>query len=160
LAVSTWGGLVNAADLPEIIEPLHTKVSAPHDSAVVIGIEDYAFVPDVPHARQDAQAFYNFLAYTVGVPIERIRLHQDGASREIVLDSLEWAGKQTRSGGTVWVYFAGHGAASPSTRARMLLGDDVRQDMNSFEKRSISLDELRAATTPGGAQLITVLDTC
>ena len=38
-------------------------------------------------------------------------------------------GALATDGGVVWVYFAGHGAASPETGERLLLGDDIRPDL-------------------------------
>src|SRR5687768_16231294 len=113
---------------PDIDTPLRTGATAPADTAVVIGIEDYAFVPDVPYAQRDAKAFYDLLVYTIGVPSSRVRLLDHGAGKEQIVEAVAAAGAEVGAGGTVWVYFAGHGAADPSTGARLLLGDDVRQD--------------------------------
>ena len=52
----------------------HEPLRAPDDAAVVIGIEDYAFLPDVPFAERDAQAVSDLLVYTIGVPADRVRV--------------------------------------------------------------------------------------
>ena len=44
------------AATPTVDVPLRSGASSPRDAAVVIGIEDYAFLPDVPHAASDANA--------------------------------------------------------------------------------------------------------
>lgn len=82
LIISLGLGSASATDAPDILEPLRTGARAPADAAVVIGIENYPFVSDVPHARRDAQAMYNFLVYTRGVPADRVRMFDRGASRE------------------------------------------------------------------------------
>jgi hypothetical protein len=145
--------------LPSIDGPLRTGASAPKDSAVVIGLEDYLLIPDVPYARRDAEAFQAFLLYSRGVPSHRIRNLASGAV-EHIRSAVEAAGRETAAGGRVWVYFAGHGAASPVTRERMLLGDDVRSDVTSFEARAIAVSELEKLASAGGAEVVLVLDTC
>ncbi|MBT3223914.1 MAG: hypothetical protein HN348_33010, partial [Proteobacteria bacterium] len=147
-----------ASGLPNVDTPLRTGNRAPHDAAVVIGIEDYAFVADVPHAAKDAEAFYDLLIYTVGIPSDHVRLMNGGASREQILGSIDTAAEQVGENGTVWVYFAGHGAANSSTGARMLLGDDVRQDPTVFDSRGVGVDEL--VDHVKGANLRLITDAC
>ena len=48
---------------PDILTEHKTGVRAPEDVAVVVGIEDYPFLPDVPYAKRDAEAFYCYLIY-------------------------------------------------------------------------------------------------
>jgi hypothetical protein len=150
---------VAVVTLPSIDGPLRTGASAPKDSAVVVGLEDYAFIADVPYARRDADAFQSFLLYSRGVPSHRIRNLTSGAV-EHIRSAVEAAGRETGAGGRVWVYFAGHGAASPVTRERMLLGDDVRSDATSFEARAVTVSELEKLASVGGAEVVLVLDTC
>jgi hypothetical protein len=151
--------LSTAFALPNIDQPLKTGNRSPNDAAVVVGIEDYAFVGDVPYASRDAAAFYDALVYTVGIPSDRVRLLDRGASKEQILGAVDDAARLVDDG-TVWVYFAGHGAADVSTGARMLLGDDVRQDPKVFDARGVKVDELvtRAASNGGSVRLIT--DAC
>lgn len=145
---------------PDVDEPLKTGGSAPAEAAIVIGNEDYAFLPDVPYAKRDALAFYRFLLYTRGLPPGNVRLLDQGANREMVLGALAEVRERVGADGTVWVYFAGHGAASPSTGERLLLGDDARGDLAAFESRGLTVSEIRRAATANGAQAMLVLDTC
>lgn len=62
------------AGVPVLEEPLRTGAKAPDDAAVVVGIEDYAFLPDVPFATRDAAVVYDRLLYTVGVASDRVAL--------------------------------------------------------------------------------------
>ena len=64
------------------------------------------------------------------------------------------------AGGTVWLYFAGHGAANPETGERMLLGDDVRADPQAFASRGVGVDEVVARVEGQGAKAQLVLDAC
>ncbi|MBT3220347.1 MAG: hypothetical protein HN348_14775 [Proteobacteria bacterium] len=143
------------AVLPSLSVPLKTGVVAPVDAAVVVGLEDYAFVPDVPYAQADAELFAALLVQTVGVPEERVQVLTNGG-REQIIGAVEEAADLARDG-TLWVYFAGHGAADPSTGERMLLGDDVKQDPSVFAKRGLKVSVLESLAK---RRLILVLDTC
>lgn len=156
-AVATPSPLPTA--LPSIDDRLPTGHRAPGDAAVVIGLEDYIFVPDVPYARRDAEAFYTFLLYTRGIPRDRIALLTSG-SVEHIRKAVEEAGKSVSADGTVWVFYAGHGAASPSTRKQVILGDDVRADDVSFDARSVPLPEIQTAATAGGGTAVLLIDAC
>jgi hypothetical protein len=150
----------SAADLPDVDTALKTGAKSDKDAAVVIGIEDYLKIPDVPYAQRDAKAMYDFLVYTRGIPASRIRLLDQGASREQIADALDSTGTSVSSGGTVWVYFAGHGAADPSTGERMLLGDDVRGDPAAFAARGIGLSEVKKLAQKGGGTVNLIVDAC
>lgn len=103
------------AALPDLVEPARTGQRASTDAAVVIGVEDYTDVPDVPYARRDAQAFDDFVRYTRGIPDDRVTLLRDARSYEIER-AVKDAGGRVGPGGRVWVYFAGHGAMPRTDR--------------------------------------------
>jgi hypothetical protein len=50
-----------AEPVPDIDSPARTGLRSEADAAVVVGLEEFAYVADVPYARRDAQAFYDFL---------------------------------------------------------------------------------------------------
>lgn len=152
--------LSHAAGLPSIDDALRTGATATADTAVVIGVEDYAFVQDVPYAQRDANAFYDFLVYTRGVPSSQVRLLDNGASKEQIEAAISTAGTEVGAGGTVWVYFAGHGAADPSTGERVLLGDDVKQDPTAFVSRSVSVADVKILAGIDGGAVNLIVDAC
>jgi len=139
--------------------PSPTGAHAAADAAVIVGIEDYAFLPDVPYAKRDAQAFADFLLYTRGIPSSHIA-RVATANREKILHAAHTAAEQAGAEGTVWLYFAGHGGASPTTGERMLMGIDVQPDLDTFAARSVGLAELQDVVTGAGASAVFVLDTC
>ena len=49
------------AALPDLVEPARTGQRADTDAAVVVGVEDYAYLPDVAYARGDAQVLDDFV---------------------------------------------------------------------------------------------------
>jgi len=152
--------VASAAALPDIDEPLRAGVRAPHDTAVVVGIQDYTHIADVPFATRDAQAFYRLLIYTLGLPAARVRLLDQGASHEMIAEALSDAAEQTGSKGRVWFYFAGHGAASSRDGERMILGQDVRAEVAAFDSRGLTMAELEDLAGSHGSQVLMVLDTC
>ncbi|MBT3224190.1 MAG: hypothetical protein HN348_34415, partial [Proteobacteria bacterium] len=74
-------------DLPNIDVPARTGQKLPDDAGVVVGIEDYFVLPDVPHAERDAQSFADFLVYTRGVPNANLHHLGQGTTREQVFKS-------------------------------------------------------------------------
>ncbi len=145
---------------PDVDTAIRTGAQAPADAALVIGNEDYAFLPDVPYARADAVAFYQWLVYSRGVPTASAALLDGRASREMIEQAAAGAVKKVGRGGTLWVYFSGHGAASPTDGSRLLLGDDARSEMSGFESRSVRVDALRKMAEDAGVRAVFLLDTC
>jgi len=139
-----WWSLLLPALAAPVDAPVHTGQVAEGDYAVVIGVEDYAFLPDVPHARADAQAVRTWLQASRGVPTHRIELLTD-ASKEQIEAALGRAREQVGDAGTLWVYWAGHGAAAPEGGGRLLLGVDTMADPEVFSTRALSVDGLEAS---------------
>ena len=148
-----------AVPLPDVDTPPKAGGAAPLDAAVVIGVEDYGYIPDVEFARRDADAFQAFLRATRGIPADRIRRVSDpDANREQILDAVRTMAGLVGSGGQLWVYYAGHGAADPATGERLLLGDDVKTDPTAWRARAVSVQELGDAAST--ASVLLVLDAC
>ncbi|GEM_PF-2414260 len=154
------GGPGLAAGLPSLDRPVRTGATASLDTAVIIGIEDYAFVNDVPYARRDAAIVRDWLIYTRGIAADRVQWLGDGAGREQILAAVSAAAAQTPPSGTVWIYFAGHGLVDPATSERVVLGDDVRPDPESIAARGVSVQDLAARGAAGGGDVVMWLDTC
>ncbi|MBT3217984.1 MAG: hypothetical protein HN348_02755, partial [Proteobacteria bacterium] len=150
-ATGTW---------PSIDQPLRSGEMAGADAAVVIGLEDYAFVSDVPYAKRDASAVYNHLVYNRGIPARKVQQLLAG-NREQMLDAVERGADQVGEGGTLWIYYSGHGAASPVDGQRIWLGDDVKADEKVFANRSVAVDEVETIAGNSTAQrVILLMDTC
>ncbi len=161
LGVALLPTIPAVAGPPDVDSELRTGASASRDAAVVVGIEDYAFLPGVPYAERDAEAFYSLLVYTLGVPPHRVGFLKGTATADDILDAVEEAAEQAGRGGTLWVYFAGHGAASPVDGERVLLGVDTQANVESVERRALPVDRLADAMEESSAsRLILVLDAC
>ncbi len=146
-------------DLPDLQEPASTGQRSPKDFAVVIGVEDYTDVPDVPFAKRDARAFETWAMSTRGIPEARVRRLLDARAYEITA-ALDEAGKAVGKGGRVWVYFAGHGAMDPGGTQRLLLGRDAATDPGVFARFAVSVDDVRRLAGAGGGEVLMVLDAC
>lgn len=148
------------ASLPSIDGRLPGATRHPQDAVVVVGIADYLRLPDVPFADRDAEAFRTWAVYTRGVPPERVQAVTAPASRDHIEEAVARAGREVGPGGTVWVYFAGHGAADPATGARMVLGDDAAADLTSFASRGVPVERLETLASAGGGRPVLLIDAC
>ncbi|MCB9687920.1 MAG: caspase family protein [Alphaproteobacteria bacterium] len=152
-----WVPALAGDRLPSVDQPLRSGATAPEDAAVVVGVEDYFVVPDVPFARRDAEAFYDYLVYTRGLDPDRVALMVDGASAETIEAAVRNAVGAIGPGGTLWFYFSGHGGAA-NDGARLLLGDDVRSD--AYESRGFRVDSVKRLADQAGARVVLVVDAC
>lgn len=113
-----------ALEFPSIDQPHRSGASAPADAALIISVETYYELPDVPFAQADAQAFRDFLVYTRGLAPDRVEVLAESrsTSASLIRKAAKRLGERVSDGGTAWVFFAGHGAASPTTSERLLMG--------------------------------------
>ncbi len=148
----------SALAAPRLEEAPEGRDPHPSDAAVVVGIEDYFVLPDAPGAVADAGAVKDYLLRTRGVPEDKVTVITDGANRERILAAAEAAGKLAGSGGTVWLYFAGHGVRDPATGAVHLLGADAQNDPAAFLPRAVSLEEVTKAMRSGKGRPMLWLD--
>ena len=86
----------------------------------------------MPYALRDAKVAFETFRLTMGIPAERLH-HVEGASRDEIVDAVRSAAEQVGPGGRLWVSYAGHGAASPSTGELMLVGDDATHEVSDSD---------------------------
>ncbi|MBT3223801.1 MAG: SUMF1/EgtB/PvdO family nonheme iron enzyme, partial [Proteobacteria bacterium] len=84
------------------------------------------------------------------------RLLDQGANREQILGAARELGQLAGADSTAWVYFAGHGAASPEDGEAMLVGVDAWG--GAIDSRSVRLAELRGEMARGGARFVVLAD--
>lgn len=132
----------------------------PRDAAIVVAIEDYTHVGDIPGARQNALDWYTWLTQTRGIPADRARLLLDGqATREEIEAAIASLGAS--GGETLWFVFVGHGAPSEDGQDGLLLDVDVRQTALSVASRGIPQSSLMAQLEAGAfSERVAVLDAC
>ncbi|HUT79074.1 MAG TPA: caspase family protein, partial [Polyangia bacterium] len=148
-----------AVDWPDLATPPGVVGGGEGDSALVVGIERYDFVPPVLGAVANARDWYTYFTGALGVPATKIKLvPQDRATREEMLAGLEWAAKQAAPGARVWFVFIGHGA--PTAGDGLLVGVDARQTATGLESRSLRHGEALATLNRSSARPVIVLDAC
>lgn len=133
---------VMKAVVPPAVEPvLDLEIRSKRDAALVIGNEDYARLPDAPYAERGAEAFRDLLRETVGVPHYRFRFRTGASRREIERDMRRIV-YRARRGGTLWIYFSGHGYALGPGGEPAILPDDTPADPARLEKYAVPLSKI------------------
>ena len=132
------------------------------DAALIITIEDYAFVADIEGANRNGQDWYRFLTQTQGIPASKVKWLQDanGSKEKIFTSALELV-DSTGEDGRLWLVFVGHGAPSQDGTDGMLVGVDAQQDAEGLYSRSISQTKLLSILEGGKqSETIAVIDAC
>jgi hypothetical protein len=128
---------------------------------LIIGNQNYRFVPDVPYAIHDARVFGDYCKAILGVPTNNIHITEN-ATKYMILDEEinEWLGSMTnREQKRLIVYYAGHGVPDIDNHNKSyLLPTDVR---GTSPKNGIALDEFYAKIGDMAfAQTTIFLDAC
>lgn len=127
--------------------------------AVIIAIDDYFAVPDVPGAERNGYAWYEWFVQGRGVAPERVAyLAGREATAESILAAADRVGRSVGSGGQAWLVFIGHGGAVGDEAA--VLGVDVQPNLDSLEARGVTRTALGEALSAGGAVPVMILDSC
>jgi formylglycine-generating enzyme required for sulfatase activity len=147
---------------PSIDAPLPKQGGGEKDAALLVSIADYAFLPDVPGAKENAAAWYQYLTTTRGVPATQVTWLQDtDATLEGVQDALAELPKKVKPGGTLWVLYIGHGAPSQDGSDGVLVGADAQNVVRSLYARSLPRQKLLDALAAGQhARTVVMLDAC
>lgn len=154
LLVSATGSPVWGEDVswPDLSSPAVAVGGGEHDAAVVVGVENYAFVPKVPGAEVNAKAWYDYLTKTRGASAGRIKLLlNNDAAREDMLDAAQKAAAKAGLDGTLWFVFIGHGAPSADGKDGLLVGVDAQQaDINydALKKLALEVPEEEVVASP------------
>lgn len=155
VAVIVLSGLTAAARGDTAAWPVLSNPSEPtgggeSDAAVLVGVEDYGYLPDVPGARDNIDDWYDYLTATLAVLPERITLLRDQeAVDEQLRRSIEAAADQVGRGGTLWFVFVGRGLATVHGDDGVMLGVDARPEWPAMYQRSLPLlSWCRSARSP------------
>lgn len=113
----------------EIDSLIPTSYTINNDTyALVIGNQNYRFVPGVPYAIHDARVFKEYCEKTLGIPSENIHLVEDGTKAMINEEEFQWLENiSNRENKKLIVYYAGHGVPDTKDRNKAyMLPTDVR----------------------------------
>ena len=155
-------GQTTQVSLPEL-DPSRIYESPKRDAvAIIIGAEIYESLPPAEFADHDARSFYDYANKALGVPGKKIMvLTGNKAKRNDILQATRnWLAAEVNDNRTdVFVFYSGHGLASPDGKRRYLLPVDAKTDL--LEDTAISQDQLVRiinAQHPRSVTLIT--DSC
>lgn len=130
--------------------------------AVVIGIEQYREkLPKADFADRDAKLMGEYLTKVLGYPEENVvvRLNERAAKTDLEKYFDEWLRNNVEAGGSVFVYYSGHGAPNTKTGDAYLVPYDG--DPTFVESTGYPVKRLYAALEKLPAKEITVvLDSC
>lgn len=127
---------------------------------LVIGNQNYRFVPNVPYAIHDARVFSQYCKLALGIPTNNIHIAEDATKAMIVEEEYEWLSSITnKEDKKLIVYYAGHGVPDIKDKNKAyLLPTDVR---GTKPNHGIALDNLYARIGDlGFKQTAVFLDAC
>ena len=153
---------ISEQTLADVDLPPKTRMNNPNALAVVIGVENYQYVPDATYAYNDAEVFREYLSETLGFKKQRIKITTNSKATQAELNKLlgsnGWLSRNIVKGKSdVVVYFSGHGIANSKDSNTGILPFDV--DPNYAI--GLPLKELYYNLSKMGAKSVTVyLDAC
>lgn len=162
IALLTAAGPAMTSGWPDVATPLPPTGLGVEDAAVVVAIEDYLYLPDIPGARANASAWVRWLVSVHGVPAAAVFQRLDAAATDDgIRDALRRGAAQVGPGGTLWVVFVGHGAPVGSSGLAQLVGVDATRTVDGIAARSVPRSEVvgLAAGSHSGAAVV-FLDAC
>lgn len=152
-----------AGDLwPDLSAQPHTSGGGERDAAVIVGVENYAFVAKVPGARANAEDWQAHLTAALKVPSHRVALLRDNEATDSKMRKFAArAAAEVQPGGTLWFVFIGHGAPSKDGKDGVLVGADAQQDAEGLYARSLCRGEILDLLAKGRqARTVVLLDAC
>ncbi len=130
------------------------------DAAVVVAVQNYTYISDVPGALQNAQDWEAWLTRVRGVPKDSVELLTDQkVTPGRLVKAANLAALQVKSGGTLWFVFIGHGVVGADGEA-MFVSVDARQSDEVYAQ-SVARSKVAAALAAGSQhRTVLVADTC
>ena len=130
--------------------------------AIVIGIEQYRQkLPRADFATNDAQRVTEYLTQVLGYPEENVitLLNDHASSADLAKNFEKWLPNNVENGGSVFVYYSGHGSPDPKTGDTYIVPYDG--DPSFIEQTGYSLLRMYTALAKLPAkQIIVALDSC
>lgn len=160
LGVMLFSVTVSAQSWPSLATAPAVQRTGSNDVAVIVAIEDYAFLPDVPNAVRNAAEWETFFTNGLGIPTV-LTLTNQQAVREDILDFANRASSVAAPDSTLWFVFIGHGAPAANGADGLLIGADGQQNVTSMTARGVLQNELLAALEKGSqSNTVVLLDAC
>jgi len=156
------GRAATAGVWPDISQAPEGTGIGERDVALIVGIEDYWQLPDIPGAAQNARDWFAFLTSTLGIkPARATMLLNDDATLEEIRKVAAERAADAHPDGIFWLIFIGHGTPGREGAEGLLVGADAKASASSLYERSIPQSDLLETVEAGGqARTVVILDTC
>jgi hypothetical protein len=150
------------ASWPDLAASMEKIGGGQDDAAIIVGVEDYAFVADVPGATKNAKDWYRYFTRVRGTSPGNVKLLLGNQATDVGMKSaMKEAAGLVRKGGTLWFVFIGHGAPSEDQKDGLLVGVDAQQSARGLYGRSVAQRELIVLAALGKQQrTVFFVDAC
>ena len=147
-------------DLKPLIAGLPTRAANGNVLAMVTGIAEYAELPSVSFADRSAQSFADLVQRQYGItPANLVLLTNQDATGVRWMGRLQTLARRATENDKLIVYYAGHGAPTPSGKTTILVPQD--SSANIPEDSPFRLSEVyKILLSSRAKQILVVLDTC
>ncbi len=118
---------------PELYTPTASTAPQPGDVAVVVGIEDYDHLLDVPGAEAAARAWHRWFDQALGVPGDQLELLLGAeATAEAMASAVTEAALEVGAGARVWFVYIGQASPSCDGRDALLFASNAGPEAAGF----------------------------
>ncbi len=135
--------IIEEEEFSDIDFAFETSNNKPNAIAVIFGIEEYQYAPNVSNAYNDAEIMREYLISTFGLKRKNIYFrYNERATKgefEKVFSENGWIAKNADKNAEIYVFYAGHGVASTDDKSAYLIPNDI--DPN-YASTGYSLNEL------------------
>jgi hypothetical protein len=131
-------GSAFANDPPDISSPV-VGTESPTSAAAILHVEEYLNIANDEGSGANAAMFQAAAIATMGIHESNIVTNSQG-NRSKMRRAVRNAARRVSDGGTLWVYFSGHGFANDD--GWFLMGKDTSADGSRLERDGISLAEI------------------
>ena len=147
-------------DLKPLIAGLPARAANGNVLAMVTGIAEYAELPSVSFADRSAQSFADLVQRQYGItPANLVVLTNQDATGVRWMGRLQTLARRATENDRLIVYYAGHGAPTPSGKTTILVPQD--SSANIPEDSPFRLSEVyKILLSSRAKQILVVLDTC
>jgi hypothetical protein len=144
-----WPALADGG-WPSLDTPPAGVAQRSQDAAVVVGIQDYEHLLDVPGATDLAQAWDRWLVESLGLPRAHTwLLLQDEATPEAIASSVTEAATAVGPKGYLWVVFLGQASPTCDGRDALLFGATAGPEAPGFYTGALALSTVHDLLTLG-----------
>jgi hypothetical protein len=150
------------ATFPKLIRPHQRGELNKNRVAIIIGIDNYKYVPSAQYAENDAREFYDYATNVLVIPPKQIRLliGQDATRAAILKAFSNWLrGFSNNPDTEVFIFYSGHGLSEADGSDAYFIpvdGDPALLSDTAISRRRL-LEDLEAINAKSSTLF---LDTC